>query len=192
MPLKTLVKVGSITNLSDARYCAGMGVDMLGFRAVEGAKDHIDHKLYQQIRGWVSGPKFIAECYGLNESTPVQDIISNFAPDYIEVSFNEYLNTRHKFKIPFIVNVRDTDSIPAGETFQDVAYWLTTSSSPSTVIVDSQKPILFDAAENQNIDDALMSPFFSGISLAGSPEVRPGFKDYGNLSEILEKLEQEN
>jgi phosphoribosylanthranilate isomerase len=35
MPLKTFVKVGCITNLSDARYCAGMGVDMLGFRAVE-------------------------------------------------------------------------------------------------------------------------------------------------------------
>ena len=29
MPLKTFVKVGNITNLSDARYCAGMGVDML-------------------------------------------------------------------------------------------------------------------------------------------------------------------
>ena len=29
--LKTQVKVSSITNLSDARYCAGMGVDLLGF-----------------------------------------------------------------------------------------------------------------------------------------------------------------
>ncbi len=31
MALKTIVKVGNITNLSDARYCAVMGVDMLGF-----------------------------------------------------------------------------------------------------------------------------------------------------------------
>ena len=29
--LKTLVKVSGIENLSDARYCAGMGVEFLGF-----------------------------------------------------------------------------------------------------------------------------------------------------------------
>ena len=29
--LKTLIKVSNINNLSDARYCAGMGVEMLGF-----------------------------------------------------------------------------------------------------------------------------------------------------------------
>ena len=29
--LKTLVKVGEINNLSDARYSAGMGVELLGF-----------------------------------------------------------------------------------------------------------------------------------------------------------------
>ena len=31
MGLKTLVKVSEVNNLSDARYCAGMGVEMIGF-----------------------------------------------------------------------------------------------------------------------------------------------------------------
>ena len=48
MPLKTIVKVGSITNLSDARYCAGMGVEMLGFNVVAGHESFIDAKKYQE------------------------------------------------------------------------------------------------------------------------------------------------
>jgi phosphoribosylanthranilate isomerase len=86
MPLKTLVKVGCITNLSDARYCAGMGVDLLGFRVIAGSEHHIDHTLFQQIRGWLSGPKIVAECYGISEKTNITEIISQFAPDYIELN----------------------------------------------------------------------------------------------------------
>lgn len=31
MALKTFVKISGVNNLSDARYCAGMGVNQLGF-----------------------------------------------------------------------------------------------------------------------------------------------------------------
>ena len=51
--LITKVKVGQVTNLSEARYCAGMGVDFLSFPIVS-----IDPKTYQEITGWVAGPKF--------------------------------------------------------------------------------------------------------------------------------------
>ena len=65
MPLKTFVKVGCITNLSDARYCAGMGVDMLGFRAVESQENYIKPSQFQEIRGWIAGPLVVAEVYGV-------------------------------------------------------------------------------------------------------------------------------
>ena len=42
MSLQTFVKVGEITNLSDARYCAGMGVDLLGFNVVENTPGYVD------------------------------------------------------------------------------------------------------------------------------------------------------
>ncbi len=32
MSLNTFVYIRDVDNLSDARYCAGMGVDMIGFR----------------------------------------------------------------------------------------------------------------------------------------------------------------
>lgn len=61
MPLKTLVKVGKITNLSDARYCAGMNVDMLGFVTVESRENYLPVKDYQDIRGWVSAERHSGE-----------------------------------------------------------------------------------------------------------------------------------
>ncbi|MFT7424854.1 MAG: phosphoribosylanthranilate isomerase, partial [Algoriphagus sp.] len=37
MALRTFVKINGITNLTDARYCSGMYVDLLGFTFEEGA-----------------------------------------------------------------------------------------------------------------------------------------------------------
>jgi len=54
--LKTKVKVSKVTNLSEARYCAGMGVDFLSFPV-----SSVDPKTYQEITGWVAGPLFGVE-----------------------------------------------------------------------------------------------------------------------------------
>jgi phosphoribosylanthranilate isomerase len=81
MPLKTIVKVGNISNLSDARYCAGMGVDMLGFRVIDGLPGYIAPQAFQEIRGWISGPKVVAEIYGIDRSDKIPHIVENYAPD---------------------------------------------------------------------------------------------------------------
>ena len=49
MALSTIVKVGSIRNLSDARYCAGMMVDVLGFSINPNDKNYIKEEETQDI-----------------------------------------------------------------------------------------------------------------------------------------------
>ena len=61
MALKTLVKISNVTNLSDARYCAGMGVDMLGFSMDADSPDYIEPKKFAEIRGWVAGVQIVGE-----------------------------------------------------------------------------------------------------------------------------------
>ena len=61
MALKTFVKISAINNLSDARYCAGMGVDMLGFALEPTNPDSISPEKYTEIIGWLSGVKFVGE-----------------------------------------------------------------------------------------------------------------------------------
>jgi phosphoribosylanthranilate isomerase len=91
MALKTLVKVGRISNLSDARYCAGMSVNMLGFEVIEGASHFVTPELFKEIRGWFSGPLIVAEAYGIKSNEDLPAIIQNYLPDFIEVSLSDLL-----------------------------------------------------------------------------------------------------
>jgi phosphoribosylanthranilate isomerase len=56
MALKTKVLVENITNLSEARYCASMGVHFLSFPA-----QYVDPKMYKDITGWIQGPEMAIE-----------------------------------------------------------------------------------------------------------------------------------
>jgi phosphoribosylanthranilate isomerase len=188
MPLKTLVKVGCVTNLSDARYCAGMGVDLLGFRVIAGSNHYIDHTLFQQIRGWLSGPKMVAECYGISEKTNIAEIISQFAPDYIELNLREYLLFKDAFSLPFIVDISEADILPASEKFTNATYFITNKIElPESV--PAGKPIIFKTHQKENVSSILSSNLFAGLALDGTAEIRPGFKTYDELADILEQLE---
>jgi phosphoribosylanthranilate isomerase len=192
MPLKTLVKVGSITNLSDARYCAGMGVDMLGFAAVEDMDNHISQDLFQQIRGWVSGPQVVAEMYGLKKTTDIHAILQNYAPDMVEVTFETYQNLKSEIQLPFIVALSANELSNMAEHHKRVAYWLVDESSVGKLKGKvGPQPILFKSTEKDKIESALQAGTVKGVAINGSPELRPGFKDYDDLSEILDFLEEE-
>ena len=92
MALKTLVKIGGITNLSDARYCAGMGVDMLGFHVIQGQPNYISPESFQQIRGWITGPLIVAEIAGLQNPEDLQLILENYKPDMLQMELAELTN----------------------------------------------------------------------------------------------------
>jgi phosphoribosylanthranilate isomerase len=61
MALKTKVKINRITNLTDARYCSGMYVDVLGFSLEKGAPHYLSPSQFQEITGWISGTDYAAE-----------------------------------------------------------------------------------------------------------------------------------
>ena len=89
MALRTFVKVSTISNLSDARYCAGMGVDLLGFCTIEEQDDYMHPARFQEIRGWVTGPKIVAEVYGLKDAGQLQRILDDYKPHYLQMGINE-------------------------------------------------------------------------------------------------------
>ena len=84
MALKTFVKVGSISNLGVARYCAGMGVDQLGFNADETADHYMSPGAVGDIMQWISGVEVViegAKPVGRNE---------DYLFDFIETSLQGY------------------------------------------------------------------------------------------------------
>lgn len=182
MPLKTFVKVGCITNLSDARYCAGMGVDMLGFRAVESQENYIKPAQFQEIRGWIAGPLVVAEVYGLKNSNDLPAILENFKPDYLEMGLEE-LSLFSSLPLPLIL-ATNRDDILTSLSVQP-AYLLGQKSFKTSV------PLLVEAQRKEDVKPLLENIQVTGIALKGGAELKPGLKDYEVLNEILELLEEE-
>jgi phosphoribosylanthranilate isomerase len=191
MALKTLVKVGSITNLSDARYCAGMGVDFLGFQVIDGQPGSIPVRSFQEIRGWITGPQIVAEVYGIETAGQLNNILDEVHPDYLELGLEEFRKIGGAIVLPYILRLSSEDELPA-----DLA------DKPAYLFIDHK----FDAVVSKYIPDyellvqinavaevgnVLGQTGVSGIALNGGPEIRPGLKDYEALSGILEALEED-
>lgn len=194
MLLKTKVKVGNITNLSDARYCAGMGVDLLGFPIGNGS-NQITIETFQEIAEWVSGPEFVLEY-----SQPMDDQILEKVTQIASIKHIQ-LNTDH-WRLSSILSDK---SIILESTLDD---WICHQDEwkglaisflilKGNLIEDIEKfreingqiPLLvpYNQIQSQALD--IFSLPISGIVLEGSAEDRPGHKDYDHLAEVLESLE---
>lgn len=202
MSLQTFVKVGEITNLSDARYCAGMGVDLLGFNVVENTPGYVDPDKFTEIAGWVVGVSYCAE---INDFYPNKDLLESFKNvniSYVESTSIEILKNLSGFsKIykAFIDSEEDLKSLL--DEITEI------SSIADYLLIDSEKEELFNSIDQilkgANISAkifksyglseknvaSLDSEIFHGVALKGSEEIKPGYKDFDELAEILEALE---
>jgi phosphoribosylanthranilate isomerase len=191
MALKTLVKVGCITNLSDARYCAGMGVDFLGFRVINGQSGTIPVKSFQEIRGWITGPQIVAEIYGIDSTDELRSVMQDFQPDYVELSLNELNKIGSAITIPYILSLKHGEELPSSISSRP-AYILTDLKvNPSTSKYIPDFELLVQVSRVDDLSLAVGQTGISGIALLGGSEIRPGLKEYEELSAILEALEED-
>ena len=182
MPLKTFVKVGSITNLSEARYCAGMGVDLLGFCTINGKESYLAPPQFQEIRGWITGPQIVAEIYGLQSEAELESILSDYKPDYLEMGPKE-LELLTDVPLPFILS-SNGDGVFADQR-KTPSYVLLKDLAINTL----PYPVLIEVQSLEEVQRVLDSPNTSGIAMNGGPEIRPGLKEYEALADILELLD---
>ena len=77
MALKTKVKINRITNLTDARYCSGMYVDILGFCLEEGSAQYVSPTQFQEITGWISGIDYAGEFSDL-DAYSIERILADY------------------------------------------------------------------------------------------------------------------
>lgn len=185
MPLKTLVKASSITSLGDARYCAGMGVDFLGFRAIESSENHMPPQLFQEIRGWISGPAIVAEMYGMRGIQDIERVRTDYAPDYIEMSHAEFLAYGYDVRVPLIVNVSGVNG--AIEHKPDkVAFWIVGESELAAIgETHPDLSVLVAPSSGESVPALLNNKRVKGLIVAGDTG------DFEQLAAILESLEEE-
>lgn len=200
MSLKTLVKVSNITNLSDARYCAGMGVEMIGFVMDKFSADYISPEKMKEIKAWVAGVQIVGETQSADYEE-VKALVEGYEVDILQISeagllpqiadlgkpiilklefesayLEDYLERYSQFVEFFLVD---------GGDFSDFArYTLKEYSFNYPIVLDF-------GITAENVNELLEEMQIKGIALKGSNEIRPGYKDYDELSEIFEVLEED-
>jgi phosphoribosylanthranilate isomerase len=194
MSLKSTVKVGRITNLSDARYCAGMGVEMLGFRVIEHNPDYIAPKTYQEIRGWFTGPEIVAEVEGLTDPETLESILTNYQPSMLEISLREWPMVSLS-DLPLIIRIGQQDlargTVLSSAMRDRIRYIILPSGTPESSIrlYADTYPVLLSVT-NAEINPLLELPI-EGFVLDGSAEDKPGLKDYSLLADVFDILDQD-
>jgi len=195
MSLKTLVKVGNITNLSDARYCAGMGVEMLGFSAVEGSENFVDPKSYQEIRGWVTGPSVFIEIYGVQKDA-LQDILTGYVPDFLELAIEDLNALSPEITTPLLLALQEEQwpafKVIAPNIGAQIEYIILNEASCSVDFIkkiSKEFKVLLSPEKENDMVALIELTGVAGIALNGSKEFKPGLKDYDHLADILEQLE---
>ena len=195
--LKTLVKVSAITNLSDARYCAGMGVDLLGFPL---GKISIDQ--FTEIRNWLAGVQIVGE-FSTNDAEEIKAKVAEYKPDVLEIDTKVNLVAIQDIEIPKILRVNiDTDNLPAvfAASAPYVSQFLLVGEGPESLhgmegsveIWSAQYPIILGLEiPEDDLEEWIEQSSIKGIGLMAGEEDRPGFRDFTDLMNILEKLETE-
>jgi phosphoribosylanthranilate isomerase len=180
MALKTAVYLSNVTNLSDARYGSGMGVKYLGF-PMDG-ENAVGS--YNEIIDWVSGPENVLEF----SDSPLEEILAiakDHQAHHICVKYRDMaIELSEKGHSVIWDNVQDED-LP--DTLLTAVIVHNIPVSENTAV--SYPVLLARDITAEDLDNILGHPHISGITLYGSDEIRPGYKDYDEIADILEALE---
>lgn len=198
MALKTTVIINEINNLSDARYCAGMGVDYIGFRIDDGHEKYVDVANYNEITNWVAGIGLIAETSGKDEGKSEDYKIDQLLMDSIDL-LAQYNGKPALWSVPIINLQNDISTLT---DYKSKIKGIVITGEGSILTDDQRKSIKyltmrFDVYLSFGISaDNVLSLIeeipLKGLALKGSDEIRPGYKDYNELADILELLEVED
>jgi phosphoribosylanthranilate isomerase len=204
--LTQTVKISNVTNLSDARYCAGMGVEMLGFSIDESSQNYIAPKKFEEICSWISGISLVAETQETNPENIIL-ALNAYPVQAIQIEHMDMIpylagSIEHKIILRVSADTYDHTEISSivNRYSNDVAYFLVESESNALLTTEwlqalgtlsEDHAILVGFGLENETDVAKLTEQYPniGIALRGSEEIRPGYKDFGSMMDILEALE---
>jgi phosphoribosylanthranilate isomerase len=199
MALKCLVKISSVNNLSDARYTAGMGVELMGFDLNPDSEHFVSPEQFNAITSWVSGVKFVGEFDHYNAAY-IDEVVSQYPLDYIQVTHLVEQSNLFNCPRPVIIKIDHVDKMSIKEVFEKFyphPQWFLMEPQQEMsndllkwcIQMATQYPIILGSNLTADNIDHLVDAGFSGFALRGGNEIRPGFKNFDELADILEALE---
>lgn len=206
MALRTSVIVNGINNLSDARYCAGMGVDIIGFNLKLDNPERVQPETLKEIAGWVSGVQLAGE-FERAKPEVINEMAEEFKLDYIQLDTAYLIDEIEEINRPVIQKVFinkdtvDSELLEMMELYNSVVDSFIIYSDDFTSVDETNTKFLKQIAkqfkvyigfglDKQNINATLKQIKPHGIGLQGGHEIKPGLKDFDELQEIFEEIEE--
>lgn len=191
MALKTFVKVSGINNLSDARYCAGMEVDQLGFEIEEGSDNYVDSKSFNEIKGWLSGVQFVGEISSTTAN--ITECVKAYDLDAIQIQNIEQIQEASKtgLKVIFLATSLELANEVADNYSDEIDYLILENDVKPTdreELSNKVSVVLLSGFNSENVVEVSKTNL-KGVSIRGGKEIRPGYKDFDEMADILEALE---
>lgn len=200
MALQTFVKISNISSLSDARYCAGMGVDILGFNIDPSSPECVSETDFKEITDWVAGVAFAGEFHSASLEE-IKASLKNHHVDYIQLSnidLIEHVRLMGK-SIIFVIKIGDASEIEGLKSklsyLDELAEIVILKSDNPELTITLDEYIAFHNGNVKLLKGYAISPVgemakFPGLELEATKEEKPGFKDYGDIMDVLEVIEE--
>ncbi|MES2559113.1 MAG: hypothetical protein V4590_05200 [Bacteroidota bacterium] len=201
MSFQTNIKLGNITNLSDARFAAAAGATYIGFCFDPTNENYIAPIKAKEIIDWVTGSSVVGE-FGDQSMEEIRDISELLNVDVIEVNNTLLPDELLSLGKPVIkkINVNQFNTaqlqteIDAYEKVADAFHIYADSSTEKydcdqLVALCSSHQIIWGL--NLNVSNVLnilasFKPF--GINLVGGSEEKAGMKDFDELNDLFDAL----
>ena len=204
--MATKIKICGITNLADARYCAGAGADYLGFIQYKPSPRYIDPKLAHDIIEWVHGSESVGVF--VNEDPAVVNAITAQAGfDYVQLSGDETPADCTAIDKPVIKTIHVAAGASPEEVseacavFADVATYLLLDTKKAGLYGGTGEAFDWSLAQQgvpldrlfvaggigpDNIAEVIstLNPF--AVDLSSSVESEPGVKDFDKLAALFD------
>ncbi|BDC99127.1 phosphoribosylanthranilate isomerase [Persicobacter psychrovividus] len=204
MALKTFVKISEVNNLSDARYCAGMMVDAIGFPVDPAMANYLKPEEYTEITEWISGIAKVVE-FESNDLQLIQQMTVEHQVDYIQVMHIDLLEALQStgkkliYKVDLAQKSMDEVEDEISDIESYIEFVLIEDSRAVSMKEDleavyelsKEYDIVLGFEVNQQSLPKLLNSEIKGIAIKGGEEIRPGFKNYDEFEEILEALDEE-
>lgn len=192
--LQTKVILSRVTNLSDARYASGMGVDYIGFSINPENPQYVTVEQAKTISDWLSGVSIIGD---IGEAITVD--MADYTVSYIQTSNHLIINELDEPILALEVNATNINEVilSLATHSADVNFFilnidtkLLADLQPQLIELCSKYPVYISTEfDSDNLEYVLGKIKPTGIVVYGSIEEKAGLSSYDGIANVLEQLE---
>lgn len=191
--LRTKVILLNVTNLSDARYAAGMGVEFIGFSINPVSNHYVTATDVNTITDWLSGVSLVGDLGGSMAD------YSDYKVDYLLTSNLEMVKELEEPVLSLPITHDNTESVR--EVMQqhasEVSFFILRVAKDDFQTLENSISMLnaeFNCYLSMDFDEHNLKRVLTtkpkGIVLYGSHEEKPGLSNYDGIADILEMLDE--